>query len=209
VSLKKLLRIGIILLGLALVFLLAWPFLNKHPHQHSSRALIPIEGLGAVEAFEFINQEGEKFGSKNLKGQSWVANFIFTRCAGPCPIMSTRMARLQNEFKDKKDLKFVSFSVDPDYDKPEILKEYAQRYAAEKGRWIFLTGPLKKTHELIRKSFHLAVDEPVQTGGEQKMEILHSLHFVLVNPKGEVKGYFNSSDPIALADLKEHLKNIP
>lgn len=195
------LRIG---LALVAVGLLVWRFqLARRPAPTS----MPAIDYGRVADFSFIDQNGKPFGLKDLEGKVWVADFFFTSCMGPCPLLTTKMAQLQAEFSKNKDLMFVSFSVDPDYDKPDVLKKYAATYGAG-DNWHFLTGPKEQTYPLIRGSFHLAV-EPTPPGQKPSItDILHSLHFVLVDKRGRVLGYYITSDPEAMIALRQKLEEI-
>jgi len=208
---KAVLRFISLTLGLILVALMGWHFMGmKHHNHHGSHpALIPTEGFGSVGKFTLINQDGKKFGSADLKNHPWIGNFIFTRCAGPCPIMSAKMSRLAEDYKKHSELKFISFSVDPDYDSPEKLTTYAKTYGADHNRWHFLTGKRDSIYSLIRNQFHLAVKESeFIEGPEDPNQILHSLHFVLVDAQGGIQGYYNSNDAEALADLNVKVKNL-
>lgn len=160
----------------------------------------PAMGLGAVADFKFTERSGKPFGLSDLKGNYWVADFFFIRCMGPCPLLTTKMAQLQSEFKDKKNLRFVSFTVDPEYDKPRELVKYADNYGASKDRWFFLTGNKEKLFDLIRTSFHQAVENTNPAAND----ILHSLYFTLVDPDGNILGYYNTSEA---ADM-DALRNI-
>jgi len=204
-SIKKIFKVSVLVLALVLIGMTVWHMKGmKHHHP----ALIPPEGLGQIEPFELTNQDGDTYGSKDLNGNLWLGNFIFTRCAGPCPIMSTRMAALQDDFGPQPNLKFVSFSVDPDFDTPPILKKYAKTYGA-KENWHFLTGTRDKMYALIRNQFKLAVKESEHIPHDNdEMQILHSLHFVLVDEKGGIQGYFNSNDFDAMKDLSVKLKSL-
>src|SRR5436190_17891783 len=99
-------------------------------------------------------------------------------------------AQLEKEFQDSK-LVFVSFSVDPVHDTPAVLAQYAGTYGANNARWHFLTGDKEKVFSLIRKSFHLAVE-----GSDNKdpNDILHSTMFAVVDPEGQIRGYYNSTE---------------
>ena len=206
---KKALRYAVIILALPLLALVIWHFgfhRDHHANHNQHPALVPTEGFGSVGAFTLINQDGVPFGSKELDGNIWVGNFIFTRCAGPCPIISGKMAGLQKEFGQHANLKFISFSVDPNYDKPPVLSQYAKTYGAKKGTWYFLTGSRPEVYDLIREKFRLAVQESeMMEMPENNDHILHSLHFVLVGKKGDIQGYYNSNDPEAVSDLKVKL----
>jgi cytochrome oxidase Cu insertion factor (SCO1/SenC/PrrC family) len=99
-----------------------------------------IQNYGSVPPFQLTNQDGKPFGSSNLAGKIWIADFIYSTCPGPCPMISTRMSEMQKPL-EKTDVHFVSFTVDPDKDTPERLREYATQLHAAPGRWDFLTGP--------------------------------------------------------------------
>lgn len=151
-----------------------------------------------VPDFTLLDQTGEEFHSASkLSGHIWVADFIFTTCTGPCPRMSARMRRLQQDLADLPDIRFVSFTVDPDHDTPAVLAEYAERYQAAPGRWFFLTGPKEQLHELNRNAFLL---------GDVKGELDHSTRFVLVDRTGAVRGYYISAETEAIGRLQSHLR---
>ena len=84
-----------------------------------------LPNIGQIPAFDLIDQDGNKFTLDNLKGNVWLADFIFTTCAGPCPIMTERMSTVQHDLIGIDKLQFVSFTVNPDYDTPEVLKKYS------------------------------------------------------------------------------------
>src|SRR5690554_3570292 len=96
---------------------------------------------GDIADFEFTTQDNEKLSLEDLNGEWWIADFIFTNCTTICLPMTSNMAKLQKELKEEElDAQLISFSVDPDYDSPEILKEYAEEYGADLSNWSFLTG---------------------------------------------------------------------
>lgn len=158
-----------------------------------------------VRDFSFVDRSGKKIGLADLKGQYWIADFIFTRCMGPCPVLTGTMAKLQNEFKDRSDLKFVSFTVDPEYDTPSVLSKYADMFGADKNRWYFLSGDKAKLYELIIDGFQLAV------GPDEKdsIQVVHSLSFVLIGKQGEILGRYNTNEPEILAELRQRLRDLP
>src|SRR5699024_4569196 len=95
-----------------------------------------------ISDFEFTTQDNETFGLDDLKGKYWVADFVFTNCTTVCLPMTTNMSYLQDQINEEglEDIELVSFSVDPDYDTPEVLKEYSEDYEADLSNWTFLTG---------------------------------------------------------------------
>ncbi|MCG3205114.1 MAG: SCO1 protein [Elusimicrobia bacterium] len=202
-SIKNLIRATMITLGGVVLGLLAWR-IGRQPTGPGS-SLVEVPTYGSVKDFVFVDQTGQPFGLKNLKQKYWLADFFFTRCMGPCPLLTNKMKELQAEFSHKEKLSFVSFSVDPDHDTPEVLSLYAKTYELNLNKWTFVTGSKEKMYELIRESFHLAV-EP--SNPPSLNDILHSLYFVLVNPQGQVTGYFNTGDPEAMKKLRHALANI-
>ncbi len=151
-----------------------------------------------VPAFTLTAHTGEEFDSnKQLAGRVWVADFIFTSCTGPCPRMSARMRRLQDDLADLPEVRFVSFTVDPDRDTPEVLAAYARRYQAEANRWRFLTGPIDRLDDLNRNAFAL---------GDVKGNLDHSTRFVLVDRRGVVRGYYLSSDNEAMEKMEGDIR---
>ncbi|MBI1979928.1 MAG: DUF420 domain-containing protein, partial [Elusimicrobia bacterium] len=140
--------------------------------------------MGEVQDFMLTESDGKNFSKSDLRGKVWIANFILTRCQGPCPILSSRMAGLQKEVHPETAL--VSFSVDPEYDTPVILSLYAQNYRA-RANWFFLTGNPADIRNLLRNSFHVGTEG---TGPQ----MIHSLLFALVDAQGKIRGYYNGTD---------------
>lgn len=163
---------------------------------------------GSVSAFRLINQDGKPFGSDDLAGRIWIADFIYTTCPGPCPMISSRMSEMQKPLRET-DVQFVSFSVDPDTDTPAVLREYAQHLKAMPGRWDFLTGDKTQLFRLIEKDFKLAASDH---GGEKNAP-LHSTRMVLVDRHSEIRGYYDATDADAvtrmLADTSHLLREQP
>jgi protein SCO1/2 len=145
----------------------------------------PLPVLGQVPQFQLTQQTGQPFDSHSLDGHIWVANFIFTTCDGPCPMMSHQMRGIQNSTHSTPELKFVSFTVDPAHDTPPVLAKYAAHFKADPERWYFLTGEMARLNDLGLNAFKLnSVD-----GG-----LSHSTRFVLVDGKRRIRGYYLSSD---------------
>jgi protein SCO1/2 len=163
---------------------------------------------GFVHDFLLVDQSSRTVTLGSLEGLTWVADFVFTRCAGPCPIVSKHMSDLAAQFKDKAGLRFVSFSVDPDYDSPAVLAKYAKNYEADPNRWLFLTGPKANVYRLIHDDFHLAA-EPLPSQNPGEIDIMHSLYFALVNGEGRIIGVFDTNDAAAMDRLKRALKKLP
>ncbi len=149
--------------------------------------------LYTLPQFDLTAQDGSPFHSaEKLAGKVWVADFMFTRCMGPCPRMTSAMHRLQEDFAGNPNVRFVSITVDPANDTPKVLTEFADRYRAAPG-WYFLTGPEGSLDKLCFDGFHL---------GRVDGNLQHSTRFVLVDGKSQIRGYYESNQPEQLEKLR-------
>jgi protein SCO1/2 len=153
-----------------------------------------------VPAFTLINQDGKPQSGAQLLGHPWVADFIYTTCATQCPLMSLKMQSLQQQLP--ADVKLVSFSVDPEHDTPAVLADYAARYRAQPGRWVFLTGQAKLVSQAIA-GMKVGVipaqgDNPIQ----------HDVHFILVDSWGRVRGAYDSGVAAQIDQLVADAKRV-
>ena len=158
----------------------------------------PLPILGQVPAFHLTAQSGQPFDSASLSGHIWVADFIYTTCPGPCPMMSSRMTRLQSSTTETPDVKLISFTVDPENDTPAVLTEYGKHFKADPARWTFLTGDRAVLNVLGLNAFHLnSVDG----------SLVHSTRFTLVDRQARIRGYYSSEEdgflPKLLHDLRQ------
>jgi cytochrome oxidase Cu insertion factor (SCO1/SenC/PrrC family) len=167
-----------------------------------------LDDLGPVAPFSLQNQEKETVSLASLQGKVWVAGFVFTRCAGPCAHITGNLAKLQKDLADQKDVQLVSFTVDPDFDTPSVLKEYAARYGADPQRWYFLTGPKKEVYDLIQSSFHLGVVESQGKNRTPGNEVTHSTKLALVDARGRIRGYFDGTDDGQLEKLRQDIAEL-
>lgn len=159
--------------------------------------------FGTVPDFRLTERSGRAVTNADLAGEIWVANFIFTSCAGVCPVLSTRMAELREVLRDSAPrVRSVSVSVDPTRDTPAVLHEYAARYGADETGWLFLTGEREPLYLLIRDGFRLSVAErsPEEDAGAGEL-ITHSDRFVLVDHRARIRGYYRGTEPDVVARL--------
>jgi protein SCO1/2 len=139
-----------------------------------------------------------------LRGRAHVANFVYTRCAGPCPMLTANMAGLQKRLPHSIGL--LSFSVDPDHDSPEVLAGYARRFNADPRRWLFLTGEKAELIRLVRDGFLLPVAENAAAlPGER---FAHSTKFVLIDAQARVRGWYDGDDAASLDKLAADAKRL-
>lgn len=166
------------------------------------RGVDPMPPIGEIPPFRFTTQEGKTLTREDLLGKVWVADFIFTRCAGPCPIMTSRMAEISRALTKAKDVRVVSITVDPEHDTPEVLAEYAGRMTADPSRWIFLTGPKGEIEEFARKGMFqvLAYDD--------KGLPTHSTRFLVIDRQGHIRKTRNLDEPELVQKLFMDIGNL-
>jgi hypothetical protein len=114
---------------------------------------------GRVPNAQLVESSGRTMQLGDLKGTVWVADFIFTRCAGTCQVMSRKMANLQKSLQKAGNVKLVSITVDPEFDTPDRLTNFAKLYQAKDDRWLFLTGGEKQIQRLATEAFKLPLME--------------------------------------------------
>lgn len=197
---RRLLWLLWILLPLQVVLVVAWM-------QTRQDAAGDLPLIKPAPTFELVNRDERPVSSSDLLGKPWIADFIFTRCPGVCPIMSQRMQDLAADLP-ASDVHLVSISVDPEYDTPEVLEHYARRHEAGEN-WLFLTGATEVIHPLIREGFLLALDPSPGNGNVPNAEpILHSNRFVLVDADGQIRGYYDSFNDEELAQLRADARSL-
>jgi len=164
-----------------------------------------VPAWGALPDFSLINQDTKAYGTAQLEGRPWVANFIFTKCPGRCPMLTREMSRLQTELSGRgwDDVMLVSISVDPANDTPEALTAYAAKHGAKLDSWQFLTGTRDGIWSLSVDGFKLPVQEIEDTGAGP---ILHSNRFVLADGRQQIRGYYDAFDADDRAKLLRDLE---
>lgn len=170
---------------------------------------LPI--LFEAPVFALVDQNGRAVTNADFVGRVWIADFIFTYCAGPCPLMTQKMAGLQEALSDCAPLRLVSFSVDPARDRPDVLAAYAARFGADSQRWLFLTGDDERgIRRMIGEGFRLVarVTTPEERADQGWDDILHSTQFVLVDERGRIRGLYDSNDARQMTQLQRDTRRL-
>lgn len=149
--------------------------------------------LGQVADFTLTNQAGQQITLAGLRGKVWVADIIFTRCAGPCPRMTRQMQMLLDALPAQGTAQLVTLTTDPEFDTPEVLDRYAARFNARPARWQFLTGSKTQIAALATDSLKLAALEKKPEERTDAADLfIHSTIFVLVDRQGRLRGLFET-----------------
>ncbi len=170
-------------------------------NQASDKFLSPMD---KAPDFSFQDQTGQVFSSGLLKGKVWVADFIFTRCQGQCPMLGQWFKGLQGQWKGNEDFKLVSFTVDPEYDSVAVLKDYASDFQADSAQWHFLTGPKDQLYPVIQKGFHLTAEK--DPSGTPGFEFIHTTRLILVDGNGMIRGMYDGQDMTEVEKLKKDIQ---
>lgn len=166
-----------------------------------------VEPTGVIADFTLTDRHEQEVSKDDLLGEPWVAGFIFTRCAGPCFRVTGAMKELARKF-DGTDLQLVTFTVDPDFDTPEVLTNYADAFDADENRWMFLTGDKAEIYTLILKSFLLPVEEMSGSARVPGAEVVHSTRLVLVDRDGKIVGKYDALNEVESARLRREIKKL-
>jgi len=157
-----------------------------------------------IDYWSFTNQDGETVSQEDYDGGIYIADFIFTTCPGICPKMTTQMSLLQLKLDNPAfdDVKYISYTVNPEYDTPEVLKEYGKQHGADFNQWTFLTGEKQKIYELGVHSYLVSTQEDALAEGG----FLHSEKFILVDWNRNIRGYYDGTDVNDVGRLAEDIK---
>ncbi len=178
---------------------------------HKDVVLVERDGRMVVDTlyaeippFSFVDRYGRPFTEQHVKGKIIVADFFFTRCTTICPRMSIQMQQLQLKLNDPafEDVIFLSHTVDPEHDTPEVLDNYARKLQADTSRWKFLTGEKMDIYRMGVEGYYLPAQEDALAPGG----FLHSEKFVLVDKEGRIRGYYDGTTMTGMTAIASDIK---
>ncbi|HEY5315242.1 MAG TPA: SCO family protein [Pirellulales bacterium] len=149
-----------------------------------------------VEDLKFTTSEGQPFELKQLNGKVWLGSFFFSSCPGPCRQINLAIAGLTKELAGK-DIKFVSMTVDPDNDTPQVLHDYGQSFEADFGRWYFLTGKFDDARRVCQDVFAMPIERKV-----------HTERLILVDRSGRRRGIYSTGEPAQMRALRKMIDKL-
>lgn len=156
----------------------------------------PPEDEEWLSRFELIERSGKVVKSEDLLGQPYVVSFFFTTCPSICVQQNQKLKELQDQFQGEG-VRFVAISVDPETDTPERLREYAARFGADENQWLFMTGDLTYIRRIGAEIYRQPVDEK-----------FHSERFVLVDPQGEIEGFYSWPEKLQFEKLQQVIRSM-
>ena len=159
-----------------------------------------------IDEFTFKKQDGKDIGLEELKGKVWFADFIFTSCETVCPPMTANMTKLYQQLQEEgiEDITFVSFSVDPEVDKPDKIKEFMSRYELSSANWHFLTGySQEKIEKFALNNFKTIVKKP-----ENNNQVIHGTQFFLVDQNGMIVKDYSAVSNVPYDQIVKDIKSL-
>jgi protein SCO1/2 len=166
--------------------------------------------LGQIPLFTLTDQQGHTVTGDSYQGKVWIADFVFLGCQQSCPTLTARMHDLQASIEkapQKNPIRFVSFSVDPANDTPERLHDYAVKFKANEATWSFLTGQNEDVDKIVVQGFKMQYGR-TKDEATGVFDIMHGDWFILVDGKGIIRGYYDSSDSMMLDKLAADAKRL-
>lgn len=152
--------------------------------------------FGEVPGFELTERSGKTITLEDLRGKPWIGVPFFVRCTGPCPSLTGDIRAILYERLKDTDVRIVSFSVDPEYDTPDKLSEYAQRFEIQDERWLFLTGPGESVPDYVRQGLKLAVQRADPAEGLPAGEsVTHATRLAMIDAEGRLAGWYECASP--------------
>jgi len=216
--LRRLLWGVVAVVGITFVGIVIWRWQARTNSEAKSE--LPLEGLknfGAVPDSRFTERSGRKVSLADLKGKVWVAQFFYTHCTDICSLTVPQMGLLHLEYLSDPEfrsaVRFVSITVDPERDTPQVLKKYAEHFSADPELWLFLTGDKAATIRLAQQGFKLGFGEEAnppevaKKTGEDK-ELFHSNRLILIDRNAQIRGYYSGIDAEAMVRLRRDLKTL-
>lgn len=165
-----------------------------------------LDDFGALPAFRFTDHTGAPLVREDLEGHVTIVNFIFTRCDTICPVTSMKMRSVQERTNDQPAIKLLSISVDPAHDTVEVLDRYAAKFGADPSRWRFARGESAALRAVVEGAMKQGFDDLGGTTESGAPNITHSGHFVLLDQRTHVRGFYDSDDWPRIELLMRHAR---
>ncbi len=156
-----------------------------------------------IPSYEFTDQSGSSITNETFEGQIYITDFFFTSCPTICPRMKSQMKRVYNAFEKNSDVSFLSHSIDPAYDNVERLKEFSDKLEIEASKWHMVTGNRDSIFNMAKYYMVTALVDPMAPGG-----YAHSGHFVLVDKKGLIRGYYDGTEELDVNRLIDDINKL-
>ena len=188
----------------------ALPFINPTDVQ-SEMVDSSVQNIGRnhkIGAFRLLDEQNKIITDEVIKGKVCVVEYFFTTCGSICPIMNQQMQRVQTAFDENAAFEILSFTVDPENDRPEQLLQYAKSHAYRAGQWHFITGKKEALYSLARTSFFVLKPAEAANLGDAGSDFIHTNNFVLVDQDRHIRGYYDGTNAAEVDQLILDIENL-
>lgn len=208
-----------VIASIAFVAGVVWTWQGKGsvPGELKEKLLEGLKVYRTVPDFTLVERSGRKVTLGDLRGKVWVAQCFYSECRDICPLIVPQMGLLRLEYKTdpefRSDIRFVSITVDPGRDTPQVLAKFADRLSADAELWLFLTGDKRAIYRLAQEGFGVGIGEQEnppdvkEKTGEEK-ELFHGGRLIIVDRKARVRGYYSGLEADAMVRLRRDLKEL-
>jgi protein SCO1/2 len=170
-------------------------------------ASLPV--LAPAAPFLLTNQFGIRVQNTDLSGYVMVIDVIFSRCPGQCHRLSQQMRRLQQSVEVGLPVRFISLTADPEFDTPQVLQRYAERYGADGASWNFLTGPKRDLYRWAQEGLKFSVVENEPSAVKNLEDLfIHSASFAILDRNGRLRAMIQSEDADSSDRILECVKSL-
>lgn len=158
-----------------------------------------------IADFSLLNQDSTLINQNIFKNKIHIANFIFTSCGSICPTMTSNLKIVSDNLKNEDDIIYLSYTVTPWIDQPNVLKTYKDNYEITNKKWQFLTGSKSKIYSLARKSYFAEEDIGFS---KDSTDFLHTEHFILVDKTKRIRGIYNGTLQLEMQQLIDDINTL-
>ena len=164
--------------------------------------VIPDTVDHTVSDFKLTNQNGEIITNESFQNSIYIADFFFTTCPTICPVMKSNLLKIHDHFIKNENIKFLSHTINPEYDNIERLNEYSKNLGVSSRKWHFVTGDINYIHDIAKKSYMVtAMEDSREPGG-----FLHSGTFLLVDTERRIRGVYDGTDELEISKIKNDIR---
>ena len=173
---------------------------------HSVRGeQIPDTIYHEIKKFQFLNQQGQNVSWDNYKAKVLVFGLFYTQSANKYSVKAANkaMQSLGASYAKNTMVNFVSMTIDPVYDTPEVLAGYADSLSARPHKWNLLTGDSTKLFTFVNDELLIDAHQAYATIPKK---FAYSNYFILVDPQHRIRGYYEATNQEALSRLDDEIK---
>jgi len=201
--------------GFTLLFFIGgwWLAAKKLQENAPYQSGLPYYGYRSTDAisyhvspFSLLDQDSAVLTRETFEDNIWITDFFFSTCDGICPKMNANMMALQDSLAKDTHVLFLSHTVDPETDHPSVLKKYAERHHAIKGKWYFVTGQKETLYDLARNSYFIAGPKDSTTTAQE--DFVHSQLFALIDPHLHIRGYYDGTNTKDMSKLIKDIRQL-